>query len=199
MVDTWKDIPGYGGKYQCDREGNFRRVYKSGKTRQIRPYRKNETTNKMVIHLTDDSGKTSEKLVLGIMALTFLGPAPVGYVAYHKNGALTENHINNIEYISRKELGKITGCKSTRKTVAKINRLCEIVAVYSSARQAAKENFMSYQTIIDRCNGKVKSAFAPDGYAYAWEDSEVSMGRAIRKIEQQTGFMPKAPDVEFEW
>ena len=199
MIETWKDVPGYNGKYQCDIEGNFRRVYKSGKTRTIRPYRKNGTRNKMVIHLTDDNGKTLEKLAIGIVALTFFGPAPPGCVPYHKNGALTENHINNIEYISRKELGKKTGANSRRKSVAKINGFGEIVEVYPSARVAAKENFMSYQTIIDRCNGKVKSAFAPDGFAYAWEDSEVSMRRALRKIELENPSMPKATDVEFEW
>ena len=55
------------------------------------------------------------------------------------------------------------------------------------------------QTVIDRCNGKCKSPFAPDGFAYAWEDSEVSMRKAVRKIELAAGYMPKAPEVEFEW
>ena len=41
---------------------------------------------------------------------------------------------------------------------------------------------MSYQTVMDRCNGKVKGAFAPDGYAYAWDDSEVSIRRTMQKI-----------------
>ena len=58
---------------------------------------------------------------------------------------------------------------------------------------------MSYQTIIDRCNGKVKSAFAPDGFAYAWEDSEVSMRKTLRKIELENPSMPKAPNVDFEF
>ncbi|MFR5969593.1 MAG: hypothetical protein ACLUGF_00520 [Clostridium sp.] len=58
---------------------------------------------------------------------------------------------------------------------------------------------MSYQTIIDRCNRKCKSAFAPDGYAYAWDDKESSMRYALRKIEIEDGYMPKAPDVESEW
>ena len=199
MIETWKDIPGYNGKYQCDREGNFRRVYKSGKTRPIIPYRKNGTRNKIVVHLTDDNGKTSKKMVIGIMAITFLGPAPTGCVPYHKNGALTENHINNIAYINRKELGKITGQKSRRKTVAKINDSGNIVEVYPSARAAARDNFMSYQTVIDRCNGKVKSAFASDGFAYVWEDDEKSIARIIRMIELENPSMPKASDVDFEW
>ena len=50
-------------------------------------------------------------------------------------------------------------------------------------REAARENFMSYQTVMDRCNGKVKGPFAPDGYAYAWEDCKVSMKNAIKKIQ----------------
>lgn len=41
---------------------------------------------------------------------------------------------------------------------------------------------MSYQTIIDRCNGRCRSAFAPDGFAYAWDDDKRSMDRAIKKI-----------------
>lgn len=58
---------------------------------------------------------------------------------------------------------------------------------------------MSYQTVIDRCNRKCKSAFAPDGYAYAWDDSEVSMRHAIRKIELAAGYMPRAQNIEFEF
>ena len=27
MKESWKDIPGYDGKYQADTEGNIRRVY----------------------------------------------------------------------------------------------------------------------------------------------------------------------------
>ncbi len=38
MVGTWTDIPGYGGKYQVDKEGNVRRVYLSGRTRALSPY-----------------------------------------------------------------------------------------------------------------------------------------------------------------
>lgn len=45
----------------------------------------------------------------------------------------------------------------------------EIVAVYPSARAAARENHMSYQTVLDRCNGKVKQPFALDGHTYQFE------------------------------
>lgn len=184
MKESWRDIPGYNGKYQVDMDGNIRRVYPSGKTRELRPYQKKRMrgSKRLVIHLTDDKGKTKEVKLLQIMARTFLGPVPDGCVPHHKNGCQHDNYIQNIEYISRKELGKINGANSRRKPVAKIDSSGAIVEFYPSAREAAKKNYMSYQTVIDRCDGKCKSPFAPDGYAYAWEDSEVSMKHAIRKI-----------------
>ena len=186
MIETWKDIDGYGGKYQVDKEGRIRRVYKSGKTRLLNPYHKKMSgSQRMVVKLTM-VGKSKEVIVIQIVAKTFLGVAPKGYVAYHKNGCQSDNYLNNIAYISRKELGKKTGASSRKQSVAKISKDGEIVEFYSSARECARQNFMSYQTIIDRCNGKCKSAFAPDGYAYAWEDSEISIKRALNKIKLET-------------
>lgn len=199
MIETWKDIPGYDGKYQADTEGNVRRVYKGGKTRLMHPYHKKMSgSQRLVVKLTRN-GRSKEEILLQIIARTFLGEPPKGCVPYHRNGCQSDNYVNNIAYINRQELGKKTGKRSRSMAVVKIDLNGEIADVYASAREAGRKNFMSYQTIIDRCNGKCKSAFAPDGYAYAWEDKEVSMRRAIRKIEQVSGYMPKAREVEFEW
>lgn len=185
MVETWKDIPGYGGKYQIDREANVRRVYISGKTRAMTPYhRKMSGSQRLVVKLTKD-GKSKEEVLMQLVALTFLGPPPKGHVPYHKNGCQSDNYLNNIAYISKRELGRMTGAKSRRRPVAKVDRDGYLVEVYPSAREAARRNYMSYQTVMDRCNGKVKSAFAPDGYAYVWDDSEVSIRRALQKIGQK--------------
>lgn len=199
MVEVWKDIPGYDGRYQADKDGNIRRVFPSGKTRMMSQYHKRMTgSQRLVVKLTKD-GKSKEETVLNVIARTFLGPIPEGYVPYHKNGCQTENHLNNIAYITRRELGKLTGSASGRRSVVKIDPNGEIVDVYSSAREAARQNYLSRQAVTDRCNGIRKSAFAPDGYAYAWEDSAVSIRNAIRKIEQVNGYMPKANTIKFEW
>ena len=199
MKESWRDIPGYGGKYQVDMNGVVRRIYKSGKTRQMTPYHKKmRGSQRLVVKLTKD-GKPKEEILMQLVARAFLGSPPPGYVPQHKNGCQSDNYIQNIEYISRRELGKKTGKNSRRQPVVKIDEAGEIVEVYSSAREAAKQNFMSYQTVIDRCNGKCKSAFAPDGYAYAWEDKEISMRNAVRKIELANGYMPKAVSTEFDF
>lgn len=197
--DTWRDIPGYRGKYQADREGNVRRIFPSGKTREMHPYgKKKHRCLQTVVKLTID-GKPKEEILMQVIARTFLGPCPPGCVLYHRNGCQADNYVNNLEYITRRELGRRTGAKSNRMPVAKIDNTGEIVEVYTSAREAGRKNYLNYQTVIDRCNGKCKSAFAPDGFAYAWEDKEASMRDTIRKIELENGYMPKAQDVVFEW
>ena len=184
MIETWKDIPGYCGKYQADWEGNVRRLYSSGKSKLMTAYPKKSTRNKrFVVKLTMD-GKAKEVTLLEIVAKTFLGPIPRGYVPYHKNGIQSDNYINNIAYISRKDLGKRTGAKGRRKPVVKIDVYGEFVEFYSSAREAARRNYMSYQTVIDRCNGKCKSAFAPDGFAY------FLMRQTVSKLGEVPSFAP---------
>lgn len=198
-IKNYRDIPGYSGKYKVNPIGDVIRVYPSGKTRKLHAYHKRMNgSQRLVIKLSID-GKHKEVILMQVVALTYLGPTPEGYTAYHKDGDQENNCIHNIAYISRRELGKITGAKSKRRPVAKIDSSGEIIEVYPSARAASRVNHMSYQTVIDRCNGKCKSAFAPDGYAYAWDDDERGKQKTIRKIELSNGYMPKAGNVEFEW
>lgn len=179
--------------------GEVRRVYESRKIRKLKPYHKSMSgSQRLIVKLTKDK-KGKEEILMQLVAKTFLGPCPLGYVAHHKNGDQLDNCVNNIGYISRKDLGLLTGARSRRKGVAKIDGSGEVVEFYASAREAGRKNYLSYQTVIDRCNGKCKSAFAPDGFAYAWEDSEVSMRRTIRSIELVNGYMPKASEVKFDF
>ena len=168
MVETWRDIQGYDGRYQVDREGNIRRVFPSGKTRLLQPHHKKMAgSQRLIVHLSHN-GKQKEVIVMQIVARAFLGPCPEGCVPYHKNGCQSDNYVNNIAYIDRRQLGRMTGAMSRRKPVAKIDQNGEIVDVYSSAREAARKNYMGYQSVIDRCNGKIKR-IAPDGYFYKWD------------------------------
>lgn len=182
-TNIWIDIEGYEGKYQVSYEGDIRRLYKNTKPRLLTPYIRKNARQILFVGLTKD-GIKKEIAVHSIVAKAFLKPPKEGEVLYHVNGLITDNWASNLEYIDRVKLGKMTGAESRRKGVVKIDSNGEEVDFYPSARQAAKENFMSYQTIIDRCNRKVKSPFAPDGYAYAWEDCEVSVKHAMKKIEE---------------
>ena len=184
MMEEWRDIPGYGGKYQASREGQIRRVYDSGKTRYMTQYSKKMTGSKRLVVKLTKSGTSKEVIAMQVIAAAFLGPCPDGCVLHHINGCQSENHVNNLEYITKEKLGKLTGARSGQKSVIKIDKMKQTVDVYRSAREAGRQNYMSYQTVLDRCNGNVKKAFAPDGYEYAWEDSKGSVSDALRRIEK---------------
>lgn len=181
MSIVWRDVEGYNGRYQVSYYGKVRSVYKNGTTRLLTLNPKHQRNNGLIVRLSKD-GRRKEYYVHSLVAWAFLGKANNGEVVYHKNGVLTDNIATNLKYITRQDLGKITGAKGRRRPVAKIDAKGDIIDFYSSARKAAQANYLSYQTVIDRCNGKVKSALAPDGYAYAWEDCDYSLVKAIDKV-----------------
>jgi len=174
IVTGWRNIPEYDGKYQASFDGQIQRVYKSGTTRLMTPYKKSSKSakrilrNRLFVKLTKD-GKSKEVPMLKIMVATYYGSVPQGKVPYHKDGSVTNNEAGNVGFIDKKTLGQKTGAISRRKPVAKTDRTGETIAFYSSAREAAKHNHMSYQTVLDRCHNKVKRPFELDGYNYQFD------------------------------
>lgn len=63
--------------------------------------------------------------------------------------------------------------RSRRRPVAKIDSAGNVIAVYSSAREAARANFMSYQAVLDRCNGKVQKPYVLDGFTYQFHGGKL--------------------------
>lgn len=177
-AEAWRRVPGYGGVYEISDMGNVRSWRWRGTARAKRPHLMTQYIRKhgrsangrtLFVKLTDEKGVGRERTVLGLMVETWLGGNRPGRVPYHKNGDLADNWVGNIAFASRRELGRKTGAKAGRVPVVKVTPDGEIVAAYSSAREAAKANNMSYQTVLDRCNGKVKKPFALDGHTYQFE------------------------------
>lgn len=165
-ADVWKDIPGYEGIYQASHAGQIRRVRTTGQGVMMQTFK----NNIMVIQLTDGKGKRKEQRVAFLVASAWLGPRPRNAVIIHKNRIRTDNCAANLEYIDRRRWGQIIGGDTRRRPVVKKDLTGEIIACYKSARQAARENHYSYQTIIDRCNGRLKR---PQKDAiYEWEAGE---------------------------
>ena len=163
---VYRPVPGYQGLYEIDTFGNIIRNFKT-KSVALVPSKKNGL---MVVRLMTPAGNRKEERIHKLVQLTFLGPAPPGKVLYHKNGDKLDNCVNNLGFIDRQTLGKMTGHRSRQKAVLQIDRDGNIVKIYRSARAAGLENYMSYQTIMDRCNGRTKGEYAPDGYKYIWDD-----------------------------
>lgn len=173
--ERWLDIPGLGGLYQASTEGRIRRIWaKSGKKTILQPYtcaRRNKKANRnsLRVHITMSDGRRVERPVIRLVAEIFFN-VPEDKRAVHRNGLRTDNSVRNIIFLSDRELGERYGAMAARKPVVKIDTDGNAVAYYSSARSAAKENYVSYQAIIDRCNDKIKKEFALDGHSYRWDD-----------------------------
>ena len=170
----WKPIPGFDGKYEASFFGKIRRIYQKSEPKIMSAYEKKNRKGSryLVVKLTKD-GKSKEVKLSKVIYETFKGPVPEGYSIIHKDDSYTNNEANNLIVLTKEELGKRTGYRSKHKPVLKCTADLIPVESYRSAREAARENYMSYQTIIDRCNGKVKSLLAPDGYAYIWDNDAI--------------------------
>ena len=172
--EIWRDIPGFDGRYQASTEGNIRRYWPvSGKYTLLKPYtrqrRRQTNSNALRVHISYADGKRVERTVLELVAETFYGRVP-GKRPIHKNGMQADNSASNIIFMTDRELGTTFGAQSSRRPVVKIDASGEIIACYSSAREAGRENYISGQAVTDRCNGVVKKEFALDGYSYRWDD-----------------------------
>lgn len=175
--DLWRDIPGYDGKYQVSRDGEVRRVIRPGFVRNLCPRKKTNPQavrkhrNVWVVKLAGPEGKSREYKVCKLVAAAFLPCPRPGEVLYHKNFITSDNRVDNLAYIDRKTLGAISGHHTNnRRPVVKINRAGEVVEIYRSARAAGEANYMSYQTVLDRCNNKIKNPYELDGFNYQWEE-----------------------------
>ena len=168
----WRDVCGYGGKYQVSRHGEVRRVNSTGLVHDMTAYTKSgrQFRGRLFVKLTK-GGKSKEEPLLQIVAAAWLGQTPAGKVPYHMNGIVTDNRADNIGFITRSELGKRTGAMAdARAIVFMVDRDGEVVEIYRSAREAAKANFMSYQSVLDRCHNRIKNPYALNGYTFQFEE-----------------------------
>lgn len=179
MKNEWRDIPGYCGAYQINFEGDVRTWRWRGtgfsKTpRLMTAYLRGrgKKSRRRYVKLTDENGKSNDVPVLKIMVDVWLNGGKPGMVPYHKNGDLADNYVGNIGFATKVQLGRMTGAKAKRQPVAKIDRSGQIVGAYTSARAAGRRNFISYQAVIDRCNGKIKKPYALDGHTYLYDGDE---------------------------
>lgn len=197
--DIWKDVHGFEGRYQVSYSGKVRRLHKNRPPRNLVPYQKSSeqgrkiARSRLMVGLIDRNGKKHTRWVHQLVAEHFLPPPEGDDVLYHKNGVVTDNWASNLGYTDRQCLGQQTGHISRSQPVVRIDQSGVLVEAWRSARAAAKDCFMSYQTIIDRCNGyylrngkrhAFKSIFAPDGYAYTWDDDRNIRG-ALKRIASE--------------
>lgn len=148
LSETEKWIPGFKDKYLASWDGRIFRECKNGKIYELKGYKKG---NCYCVKL---SGK--EFLFNRIIWETFKGPIPADYLVVKKIPILKENGMANLRLRTKVQHGRKTGPTSRSKQVVLLDDERKVVDYWASARKAAKDLFLSYQTVIDYCNEKVR-------------------------------------------
>jgi hypothetical protein len=143
---------------------NYGRVKRIGKTKEwlINPYTKTNTKGHKALYVHIHA---KEIRVSNVIYRLFIGSIPEGYRVHHKDNVYTNNDYMNLELLSMKELGQVTGYRSRRRLIYDIDNKC----FYKGTREAAAKLYVSRQTISDYCNGKVKKPMLNLRWAYSWE------------------------------
>lgn len=154
--EIWKSID-YDLRYQVSCYGRFRKKNLVNGYRYLKPFRKK---NQYLIKIRDKDMNCAR-----LVANAFVKKLNSSDRVVHKNRVPNDNYYQNLEVISLQELGKRTGYISkSRRVVEVVNN--EIIRDWPSARKAAKDLFISYQTVIDYCNKKVKKPM----FNLMWEE-----------------------------
>lgn len=163
--ETWLQVNGTKNNYLVSNYGRVKRVYKSVE-RFMLPYQRKGEGN-LFVKIDGNEIKVGH-----LVADAFLRKRLPHESVIRKNGIVTDDHAANLRIISKAELGRRTGYKSKSMPVVQIDaRTGEIVNEYRSAREAARNYFMSYQAILNRCNGVHSQS---DGYIWKFARDVVS-------------------------
>jgi len=105
VSEIWKDIPVWEGVYQVSNQGRVKRIA-PGPGAQAGRIKKPFLTVKggyLMVKLSFINRKTKHCLVHRLVLETFVGLCPEGKETNHKNGIRTDNHLGNLEWVTRSE------------------------------------------------------------------------------------------------
>ncbi len=172
--ETWHIIKGSDDQFKVSNYGRFKRVYKIGE-KFLLPVLRKQCGN-MVVKVKF-KGVYKSYRVKDIVAAHFLRKPQPNEVLRHANGIKTDDFAGNLQWIDRKKPGEITGAKSKGKPVVKVDESGEVLEEYRSAREAARKEPYSRQTITDYCNRVTENSY---GDVFMWlEDYEKEYGEIL--------------------
>lgn len=116
MIEIWKSIKGYEGHYEISNYGRVKSLERlirfRGKKEYFRLYpeiilKTGNIKNYLIVNLCIN-GYSKYYYIHFLVANTFIGKRPRGLDISHKDGIKSNNHIDNLEYVTTSE-----NCKNT--------------------------------------------------------------------------------------
>ncbi len=172
--DEWFPVPGYGGWYEANAEGDIR-SWKTSRNKKretpliLKPCRRGGMAHCPSVVLRNENGKRENVYVHKIIASVFLGETPEGMIIGHRDNCQTNNNIYNLFFTTRKEVGKRTGGKFNRRPVLKVDKNGNIIDSYPSVKEAAEKNFIDVRQIYKHCGKQLKYPFKYQDYTFRYD------------------------------
>lgn len=177
MKTKWRSVVGYEGLYEVSNDGRVRtvehitnghaimstelsiKIYKSQRYARVRLYR---------------DGKSKDYMVHRIVAEAFIPNPDNKPQVNHIDGNRSNNRVENLEWCTASENQRHayrTGLKDiedtithTRKKVRQIDADGNVIKIWHSMSDAARELGLQVSNISNCCNGKIRSTGG-----YRWE------------------------------
>jgi hypothetical protein len=124
MTETWRDIPGFEGRYQVSDLGRVRSldhrvrlVVHGVETARLSPGRILRPGAQASGHVTVALGRGNSRPVHQLVLAAFVGPCPAGQEVLHGNHQPADNRLDNLEYGTRSDNLKMD-YRDGRRTVS---------------------------------------------------------------------------------
>lgn len=188
--EVWKEIEGSEGEYLISDQGRVKRICKSiPKGKFLLPVM-NSKKNKIYIRVKFkgvfkrhsiarlvayhfvDIYYTRDTIIRKSKAEKYRYYTHDELVVYHKNEISYDNCASNLEWLDRSDAAKKTAYKSQFKgtIVAKDALTEEIIGYYRSAREVARNLYVSRQAVADSLRRKWKTNVVAGTYIFEYED-----------------------------
>lgn len=143
--------------YECSNFGRIRRICRTT-IYYLKPYLRNcyeynQNRRHSVVVKIDRKEFNCRKLIAG----KFIRPLRLNEVVISRNGNIFDLNVKNLFIITRSNLGKNTGGKTSKAKKIYYYDNLNYRHTYPSARNLAKYLGVSYQTVLNIANGKTKN------------------------------------------
>ena len=176
MIEEWKDIKGYEGKYQVSNTGKVRslKYRRSNHIKEMAP--QNNGHGYYWVAFRNGSGKKDYNYVHRLVAEAFI-ENPHGYeTVNHLDEDMANNMVDNLEWCTMKynlsygtrhsrEIVTQQKTHPNRKAVAQYDINGKLIKVYGSQREAARDTGLYSTSISMCCRGKLKTT---GGYVFSF-------------------------------
>ncbi len=153
-VEVWKSVKG-DPTLEVSNLGNFRRKYGNGACRKIKTFFQSRSKTYFLAVKTRNKNHAVKAAV--VVAEAFVPKPSKNHVINLIDGDYKNIKASNIRWVTMSMHGMLTGYSiKSSKPVELLDDDLNVIEVFESVRQAAKELGLSYTTISDYCKDRIK-------------------------------------------